>query len=197
MQRFAALITLSVSGEEKHGIGLWYHWGQIAIRQQTAADEARRAGGSADSELQAAIVGVASAAFAVDSFSATIKAAIAEAPADKATANYRHRLKALYRRAGSFNQNALSTDIDWMIRGRDLLVHNVEGPHVSDEFKRRAMYQNCEAARQAVDVMLGLLDGCIRAPQPDFMECVRSRRLEELLAALEKERSRGPRGQTR
>jgi hypothetical protein len=183
----AALIQLDGNGEEKHGVGLWYHWGQIAIRHEAMALDIRRdAGFWSDPELKAVMVSVASAAFAVDSFSSTIKAAIKEAPADRATKDHRHRLKALYRRAGTFDQSSLNTDIDWIIGGRDLLVHNVEGPHEQAEFERRAVYQNADAASQAVELMLRLLGGCIRAPQPDFVGCVKSRRLEELLTALEK-----------
>jgi hypothetical protein len=183
------LVEVSGSIEERFGIGLWYHWGQIAIRHEAAAWEVRRAAKSSDPELKAVMVSVASAGFAVDSFSASIKAVIGEPEADK-DKKQRPRLKALYMRGGAFvDQVSLSKDIDWLIGGRDLLVHNAEGPHLPPRFEEQAVYYKAEAASRAVDIMLRLLGTSIRTPKPKFASWARDPGREELLHALEKERA--------
>jgi hypothetical protein len=185
-----AMIQLSGSGEEKHGIGLWYHWGQIAICHEARAMEIRSMAGTwSDPELKAVMVSVASAAAAVDSFSSSIKFAIGEPESDKRRVTQRARLKALYRRAGSFvDQRSLNRDIDWLIGGRDLLVHNREGPHGPRQFDKQAVYFGAEAANGAVEIMLRVISTCIRKPRPTFADWAWSPVREELMHALENER---------
>jgi hypothetical protein len=143
--------------------------------------------GSSDPVLKAAMVAVTGAAFAIDSFSGSVKDAIGEPPALRQRTNQRERVRALLMRAGYFkNGKTLAEDLKWIFMGRRILVHHREGPHLPPYFAVQEQFFKADAAKRAVEIMFTVLATCIREPKPEFEPWVSHGR-ESLLRALEKE----------
>lgn len=164
---------------------LVWQWAQIAVKHEAGAHRARGRGEINNDELQASMICIAAAAFALDAIYAEQREVVPEKDRKKWLENGTARWKQIYetlRRAFTLSRG-LRDEVEWLFEreelGRDFLVHPdakfrdaADHPLLPNTTAERSRLR-AENATRAVDLFMEVLDASLRSKSPFSLEWAR------------------------